>query len=132
MPHAVGEFDVKLIPRTPQSDDEPTIGRLFLDKQYHGELSGPSKGDMLSNQTASTGAAVYVAVERFSGTLQGRSGSFVMAHVGTMTREGQKLNVIIVPGSGTDQLAGIDGTMMIRIADKKHFYEIDYTLPDAG
>ena len=65
MPHAVGQFDVKLIPRTPQSDDEPTIGRLLLDKQYHGELSGPSKGDMLSNQTVSTGAAVYVAVERF-------------------------------------------------------------------
>jgi Protein of unknown function (DUF3224) len=131
MPHAAGEFDVKLIPRTPQSNDDPTIGRLLLDKQYHGDLSGPSKGDMLSNQTASTGAAVYVAVERFAGTLQGRQGSFVLAHVGTATREAQKLNVIIVPGSGTEELAGIEGSMTIRIADKKHFYEVDYVLAGA-
>lgn len=131
MPHAAGQFDVKLVPRSPQADDEPTIGRLLLDKQYHGELEGPSKGDMLSNQTASTGAAVYVAVERFAGTLQGRTGSFVLAHVGTATRDAQKLNVIIVPGSGTDQLTGIEGTMMIKIVDKKHLYEVDYSLPNA-
>jgi Protein of unknown function (DUF3224) len=130
MPHAAGIFDVKLVPRSPQSDDEPTIGRLLLDKQYHGELDGPSKGDMLSNQIASTGAAVYVAVERFAGTLQGRQGSFVLAHVGTATREAQKLNVIIVPGSGTDELAGIQGTMNIKIVDKKHLYEVDYELPN--
>jgi hypothetical protein len=131
MARAAGEFDVKLIPRTAQSDDEPTIGRLLLDKQYHGELSGPSKGDMLANQTESTGAAVYVAVERFSGTLQGLKGSFVLAHVGTASRDGQKLNVIIVPGSGTDELTGIEGTMTIKIENKKHYYEVDYALPTA-
>jgi len=131
MPRAAGQFDVKLIPRAPQSDDEPTIGRLLLDKHYHGELNGPSKGDMLSNQTVSTGAAVYVAVERFEGTLQGRAGSFVLAHVGTASRDAQNLTVIIVPGSGTDQLTGIEGTMTIRIVDKKHLYEVDYALPGA-
>jgi hypothetical protein len=131
MARAAGEFDVKMIPRTAQSDDEPTIGRMLLDKQYHGDLSGPSKGDMLANHTESTGAAVYVAVERFAGTLHGRRGSFVLAHVGTATRDGQKLDVIIVPGSGTDELSGIHGTMAIRIENKKHYYEVDYTLPSA-
>lgn len=131
MPRVTGEFDVKLVPRAQQSDDEPTIGRLLLDKHYHGELDGPSKGDMLSNRTESTGAAVYVAVERFAGTLKGRRGSFVLAHVGTATSDGQKLSVMIVRGSGTEQLAGIEGTMNIRIENKKHFYDIDYALPGA-
>ena len=129
--HASGEFDVTLSPRAPEAGQESSIGRLVLDKHYHGDLDGPSRGDMLSNQTESTGAAVYVALERFTGVLRGKRGSFALAHLGTMTPQEQKLDVIIVPGSGTDELAGISGTMSIKIENKKHFYEVNYTLPDA-
>ena len=131
MMHASGEFDVTLAPRESQAGDDSSIGRLVLDKHYHGDLDGPSRGDMLSSQTESTGAAVYVAIERFTGVLRGKRGSFVLAHLGTMTSKDQKLDVIIVPGSGTDELIGISGTMSIRIENKKHFYDVSYTLADA-
>ena len=124
--HARGAFDVKL---TPQSTD-PVLGRMTADKQYHGDLDGTGKGEMLTGMTAEKDSAVYVAVERVTGTLNGRRGSFLLSHIGTMTRGAQDLKITIVPDSGTDQLAGITGKMSITI-DKngKHFYDLEYTLP---
>ena len=125
--HARGTFDVKL---TPQTDDKSAgaVGRMSLDKQYHGDLEGTSKGEMLAVSTAVQGSAGYVAMEQVSGTLHGHSGTFALQHSGTMTRGTPQLSITVVPDSGTGQLAGITGTMTINIVDGKHFYEFDYAL----
>jgi len=124
--HARGAFDVKL---TPQSTD-PVLGRMTADKQYHGDLDGTARGEMLTGMTAVKDSAVYVAVERVTATLNGRRGSFLLSHIGTMNRGAQDLRIAVVPDSGTDQLTGIAGRMSITIdKDGKHFYELEYTLP---
>jgi hypothetical protein len=128
--HASGTFDVKV---TPQGTDEKdaAVGRFSLDKQFHGDLSGNSKGEMLAISTAVSGSAGYVAMEQVSGTLNGRAGTFALQHTGTMTRGAPQLSVTVVPDSGTGALAGLSGKMDIKITDGKHFYEFDYTIAPA-
>lgn len=129
--HAAGSFEVKLLPQ-PLADADSGLGRLSIDKVFSGDLQGTSKGEMLSALTAVKGSAGYVAIERVTGTLQGRSGSFVLQHLGTMTRGAPTLTVLVVPDSGTDGLAGIAGSLSINITDGQHFYTFDYTLPPAA
>ena len=126
--HASGTFDVKVAPQTLVSPDE-TRGRFSLDKQFQGDLMGTGQGEMLTAVGAVQGSAVYVAVERVSGTLHGRRGAFALHHTGIMNRGAQQLSVTIVPDSGTEQLEGIAGTLSITITDGKHLYDLDYTLP---
>jgi hypothetical protein len=129
--HATGTFDVKLNVQTDEVGD-PTIGRMSIDKVFHGDLDATSKGQMLSTLTEVKGSAGYVAIERVTGTLQGRTGSFSLQHNATMNRGVPELNVIVIPDSGTGQLVGLTGKLNIIIApDGKHSYEFDYTLPDA-
>ncbi len=125
--HASGPFDVKMTPPDDKSGDG--LSRFVLDKQYHGELEGSSKGQMLTNGIDPNGSGVYVAMEKFTGTLKGRSGTFFMHHVGVMTRGTPQLTISVVPDSGTGELAGITGSMTINIIDKKHSYDFEYTLP---
>jgi hypothetical protein len=126
--HATGTFEVKV---TPQSDDksDASLGRMWIEKQIHGDLEATSKGQMLTAATDVKGSAGYVAIERITGTLKGRSGSFVLQHSGTMTRGTTSLTITVVPDSGTGQLAGISGIMKITISDGKHSYDFDYTVP---
>jgi uncharacterized protein DUF3224 len=131
MTHASGTFDVKLTPQPTAGQADQTPARLSIDKQFHGDLEGASKGEMLSAGTSVKGSAGYVAIEKVTATLHGRSGTFVLQHSGTMTRGAPELSVTVVPDSGTSQLTGLTGKMTIRIADGKHFYEFDYTLPDS-
>jgi hypothetical protein len=132
MKHASGPFEVKLVP---QAQDEkvgdPTVGRMSIDKQFHGDLEATSKGQMLSTMTDVKGSAGYVAIERVSGTLHGRSGTFALQHSGTMTRGVPQLSVTVIPDSGTGQLVGLTGRMDIKIVDGKHSYDFEYTLPEA-
>ena len=125
---AHGTFDVKVIPQAPDDAAGGPFGRLFLDKKFYGPLDATSKGQMLAARTAVEGSAGYVAMEIVSGTLDGRKGSFIMQHSGTMTKGTQTLTITIVPDSGTDELVGIAGTMKIIIADGKHSYELEYTI----
>ena len=128
--HAEGTFDVKNAPLP--ADDAlagTSIGRYGLDKQFHGDLDGGSKGEMLGAGNPATGTAGYVAMEQFTGTLQGRTGSFAMQHKGILEGGKFELNVTVVPGSGTGELAGISGTMTIAVAAGKHSYAFDYSLP---
>ena len=128
MNHASGSFDVKL---NPQPADDSALGRLTIDKTFRGDLEGTSKGQMLAASTDVPGSAGYVAMERVTGTLAGRSGAFVLQHTGTMTRGDAELSVTVVPDSGTEQLTGLTGRMTIDIVDKKHFYKFDYTIPES-
>ena len=128
--HAIGTFDVKLSVQTDEKVGDPTVGRMSIDKVFHGDLEATSKGQMLSTITETKGSAGYVAIERVTGTLQGRAGSFSLQHNATMDRGVPDLNVIVIPDSGTGQLAGLAGKLNIIITDGKHSYEFDYTLPD--
>jgi Protein of unknown function (DUF3224)/Domain of unknown function (DUF4440) len=126
--HATGSFDVKMTPQ--KSEEGSPLARYALDKTYHGPLDGMSRGEMLSAGTAVKNSAGYVAFEKFSGTLDGRAGTFVLQHSATMTRGEGKLSITVVPDSGTGALEGISGTMAIRIeSGGAHDYDFDYSLP---
>lgn len=130
--HATGAFEVKLTPQPPEDKAEgATLGRMSGDKQFHGDIEGTSKIQMLTAMTDVKGSAGYVAIERVTGTLRDRSGSFVLQHSGTLTRGTQQLSITVVPDSGTGQLVGIAGKMTITITDGKHSYDFEYTLPKA-
>ena len=125
---AHGTFEVKV---TPQPQDDSAGGpfaRLFLDKQFHGALDATSKGQMLGAGTAVEGSGGYVALELVTGKLNGRRGSFILQHEGTMSKGVYMMHVAVVPDSGTDELAGIAGTMTIIIEGSKHSYDFEYTL----
>ncbi|MGA3039562.1 MAG: DUF3224 domain-containing protein [Bryobacteraceae bacterium] len=126
---ASGTFEVKLSPQ-PADTGAPAIGRISIDKQFHGGLEAASCGQMLTAVTTVKESAGYVAMEQVTGSLHGRSGAFVLQHTGTMTRGAPQLIVSVVPDSGAGELAGLDGTMTITIADGKHSYEFVYTLGD--
>jgi len=130
--HATGTFDVKLTPQTPEDKtDDGTLARMTIDKQIHGDLEATSKGQMLTAGTPVKGSAGYVAIERVSGALRGRTGSFILQHTGTMNRGTPQLSITVVPDSGTGQLVGLTGTISIQITDGKHSYDFAYTLPDS-
>jgi hypothetical protein len=132
---ANGTFDVKLIPQAPDDKVEvPPVGRMTIDKQYHGDLEAASKGQMLAIGTEVKGSAGYVAMERVIGTLHGQSGTFALQHTGTMTRGAPQLSITVVPDSGTGQLVGLTGKLAINIVDGKHLYDFEYTLaePESG
>ena len=129
--HATGPFDVKVTHQDDKSTD-PLLARMTLDKQYHGDLEGTGQGQMLTAGTSVKGSGAYVAIEKVTGTLKGRNGTFVLQHNGTMTQNKPQLTITIVPDSGTEQLAGISGKMTIIIAaDGKHSYDLEYALPTA-
>ena len=129
---AKGPFDVRLTPQGTTAD--PTaVGRMTLDKTFRGDLEATSAGEMLAVRTAVAGSAGYVAIERVSGTLAGRTGTFALQHWGIMDRNAPDLRIAVIPDSGTGQLAGLTGTMTIDIQPGgKHFYTFSYTLPQAG
>ena len=127
--HATGVFEVKLNPASADTPAEGApLGRMTIDKQWHGDLDGVSTGEMLTAGSYVKGSAGYVAVERFSGTLQGRTGTFALMHMGVMTRGTPQLTIMVVPDSGTGQLVGLTGTLMINIADGKHSYDFEYSI----
>ena len=129
MEHARGSFDVKLT-QQPMALNAAVdaLGRLSIEKQFHGDLEATSRGEMLTATTDVKGSAGYVAVERVSGTLRGRQGTFALQHSGTMTRGAPQLTVTVVPDSGTGQLGGLSGKMAITITDGKHSYDFEYML----
>jgi hypothetical protein len=131
--HVSGNFDVKLTPETlADKAADKTLARMSIDKQFHGDLEAASKGEMLSAVTTVKGSAGYVAIERVTGTLKGRKGSFVLQHSATMARGTPHLHIIVVPDSGTEGLTGLTGKMTINIAQGgQHSYDFEYTFADA-
>lgn len=127
---AAGSFDVSLTPLgLDQPGDDVARGRMRLDKRFHGGLDASGAGEMLTGMGGEPGSAAYVAIERISGVLDGRVGSFLVVHRGLMTRGARELAVTIVPDSGSGELAGISGTMNLIVGDGRHDYTIEYRLP---
>ena len=130
--HATGPFDVKVVPQgTPDKAEGSTLARMSIEKQYHGALEASAKGEMLSAGTEVQGSAGYVAIERVTGTLNGKTGSFVLQHNATLSRGAPSLNIVVVPDSGSGQLVGITGKLNVIIEGGKHSYDFEYTLPPA-
>jgi hypothetical protein len=127
--HAKGPFEVKLVP---QKADHPQAeasghGRMSIAKRFQGDLDATSEGEMLAVRTAYEGSAGYVAMEKVTGILGGRKGTFVLQHSGTMNRGAPHLSVTVVPDSGTGELTGLSGGMSITIGPKgEHSYEMQY------
>jgi len=130
MTHAIGTFEVKLAPQSDGKPEDVPIGRMLIDKQIHGDLEATTKGQMLAFSTEVKGSAGYVAMERVTGILNGRTGSFVLQHSATMNRGVPQLSITVVPDSGTVQLIGLTGTFDIQITDGKHSYTFDYSIPE--
>ena len=124
---ATGEFEVKLVPQTDR--DVPMLARMTIDKTFTGDLQATSQGQMLSARTAIADSAGYVAIEKVEGALAGKKGSFVLQHSATMDRGTPSQSITVVPDSGTEELEGLTGTVTITIADGKHYYSFEYSLP---
>jgi uncharacterized protein DUF3224 len=128
---ARGTFEVKLEPHPPSGKAQAAnLGRLSIDKRFHGDLEASSLGEMLAAGTDVEGSAGYVALERVSGNLHGRLGSFILQHHGLMARGASELTISVVPDSGTDQLAGLMGKMTITIVDGQHLYDFEYAFAE--
>jgi len=127
--HARGTFDVTITPVQPGSDAAPDApGRMTLAKTFHGDLTGTGVGEMLATMAPGASGA-YVAMERVTGTLDGREGSFALVHRGLMDKGAQDLLITVVPGSGTGGLAGITGVFHLTIEGGEHRYDLAYSLP---
>jgi hypothetical protein len=128
--HATGTFNVQM---TPQASDDKTsgstLGRLALAQQIHGDIEGDSTGEMLTAMTPVQGSAGYVAIERVTGLLHGKAGTFVLLHRGLMQAGKFDLGITIVPDSADGDLTGLAGTLAITVVDGKHSYDLEYTLP---
>lgn len=128
---AKGIFEVTITPQPHQENvGDPAVSRMAIAKVFTGEMNGAGDGQMLAYRSSVTGSAGYVAMEKVQGTLNGLQGSFIMQHNGIMNRGEQQLSIKIVPDSGTDQLSGIAGEMLLNIEQGKHYYEFRYTLPE--
>ena len=129
---AKGSFSVALQPLIFEgADAESRLGRRSIDKQISGDLVATTQGQMLSAMTGTQGSAGYVAIERVTGVLDGKRGAFVLQHTGLMNRGIPSLSVVVVPDSGTDELAGLSGEFKIDIVDGKHLYEFTYRFAPA-
>jgi Protein of unknown function (DUF3224) len=129
--HASGPFEVKVTPQKPDTQvaRSANLGRLTIDKRFHGDLEASAKGEMLATQSDVKGSAGYVALERVTGKLQGRAGSFVLLHSATMRRGAPESTITVVPDSGTGELTGLTGSMRIKVApDGAHSYEFDFRI----
>jgi hypothetical protein len=129
--HASGPFEVKVTPQKPDTQiaRSANLGRLTIDKRFHGDLEASAKGEMLATQSEVKGSAGYVALERVTGKLQGRSGTFVLQHSATMKRGAPESTITVVPDSGTGELTGLAGSMRINVApDGAHSYEFDFRI----
>ena len=127
MNHAQGSFTVDVRPLSPAPAEG--IGRFSINKTIHGDLEATTKGEMFTSGDPKKGLAGYVAIEFVTGTLNGKQGSFALQHFATMDGRGPNMQVITVPGSGTGELAGIEGKFTIRIENREHFYDFEYALP---
>lgn len=129
MPRATGTFEITMNAQPPYDTAEgTTLGRASFDKTFHGDLQGQGRVEMLSALTSVQGSAAYVALERITGALAGREGSFIVLHTGVMERGKPTLSVTVVPDSASGGLRGLGGKLEIQVIEKQHHYTFDYEI----
>lgn len=119
---AQGTFEIDM---TPHADKEAPVGRFTLDKLYQGDMVGKGIGQMISKRFEN-GVAVYYAIEEFSGEVMGKKGAFTLIHKGFLNNESQSLEIVILDGSGSNELVSIEGTMDITNKDGVHGYALEF------
>ena len=126
---AKGTFEITMTPAPAgEGAGRVAVGRMLIDKQYAGDFIGVGQGEMLSAGNPGAGSAGYVAMEHVTGAFGALTGSFALQHAGTMHGGESILNISVVPGSGTGELAGISGKLKLDIVGRTHHYELEYTL----
>lgn len=128
---ATGTVETEFIPLTADQAAGSILTRVAIEKRFCGSFEGTGSGEMLS-AVAGAGSSAYVAIERVSGSLHGRSGSFVLQHSGTVERGNVSYTIEVVPDTGTGELAGISGRMLVHPVDGKQSYEFEYRLGETG
>ena len=125
-----GTFQIDMKPLEPytKASEGTSMGRMSIDKTFHGPLSAQSQGEMLSAMSPVKGSAGYVAMEKVVGSLEGKTGSFALQHFGTMQGSDNRLILEVVPNSGTAELVGLKGSMQIRVEEGQHYYDFEYSL----
>lgn len=124
-----GSFDVTTDGEPPfHEQDGIMINHNVVRKTFTGAVTGTSEAQMIAVRTSDPGSAAYVAIEHFTGTVDGKEGTFVMQHHGIVAHGEPELSVVVVPGTGTGELTGISGTLTIDNADGDHSYTFDYEL----
>lgn len=128
---AKGQFELIWDEDPPYDDAEGAkLARVTVTKKFHGDLEAESVARLITTTSDVQGSMAYVGVERVLGTLHGKKGTFVLQHNAEMRRGTGTLNCIIVPDSGTGELAGVSGTMSVEITEVAHTYTIEYSLED--
>ena len=131
--NAKGSFEVSIKPLPLGAPgDSATMARMSINKTLCGDLVATSKGQMLTAGTDTRGSAGYVAIEKVTGTLNGRKGTFILQHTATMNRGVPSMHITVVPDSGTGALMGLRGDFTIRIVDGQHLYEFSHDLDEAA
>lgn len=120
-------FEIQLRPDE-AGELDGTAGRFEFTKSWSGGIEGTGRGFMASGGDPQSGSAGYVALELVEGTLDGRSGSFLLQQFGLMDSGGQRLEYAVVPGSGTGELTGLTGTVSLTVEGGVHQVELDYSL----
>jgi hypothetical protein len=130
--HATGTFEVMMAPGDAEQVEAGLgLSRYVLSKTFEGGITGTSDGQMLAGGppgVETTGT--YVALERVVGSLDGKTGAFLLAHRGDINAEGYTLSITVVPGSGTGELVGLSGDFGLTITDGVHHYDLAYRLPE--
>ncbi len=134
MKHASGSFEIKMMPvDVSEAGKAGGIGRMTIEKTFHGGLEGTSQGEMLTGITPFSGSMAYVAIETVRGTVNGHRGTFVLSHNATMMKgdpASAVANIVVVPGSGTAELTGLSGSLAIAETGGQHTYDFTYALPE--
>lgn len=126
----VADFTPAALPSLAVETSVP-VGVATMDKRYEGEVAGRSATVFTAAFDQATNTGTYVAMESFEGTLHGHAGALNFAHsattVGGESRDAAFL--VIAPGSGSGELAGITGNGGIAIdPDGTHRIWLDYEL----
>lgn len=110
-----------------EQPEGPSLGKATVRKAFTGQMAGESVAEIVMCQ--GDGGAAYTGIERFTGTVDGQQGSFVCQHGAVTGGDDTTSHGIVVPGSGTGDLAGISGTVAITVLpDGGHTFTLDYEL----
>lgn len=126
--HAAGTFEIESWDEQPYEEQDGTrLTRTRLTKTFSGDVEGESAAELLMAYGSEEGSAAYVGLERVTGSVHGRSGSFVLRHSAVMERGEGSSSLDVVPDSGTGELRGLRGEASISVEPGGgHSFTLEY------
>jgi hypothetical protein len=128
--HAESEFQVTNWEEKPWDELEggPRLTRARVTKVFQGELEGDGAVEYLMTHRPD-GTAAFVGIERVKGRVGKRTGTFVLEHHGTFEAGVARATCRVVPGSGTGELAGLQGEGTFAAEGRAAPFRLEYELP---